>query len=115
MWEIGKQVIHTNSGNVFQVLATSLRGRPVLERVNLPNGSFEVCEMNKHMYQPYTPPPPTTKHYVNTYINNNEYPSFGGIWPTREIARDTRDRGAVDLIELELSPNGKFIKARSVM
>jgi len=114
MWEIGKQVQHNSDPSIiYTVVGESVDKHPILQRQDGSNVPFVPSQ--QHMYQPYTPPPPTTKHYVNTYINNNEYPHFGSIWPTKEIARDVRDRRAVDLIELELSPTGKFIKAKSVM
>ncbi len=108
MWEIGKQVRHS-TGVICQVVGKNLAGRPILERVEGAGGVYSPTDLRN--YEPYTPPPPNVKRYVNIYSSG----AVGCDYESLEMCARLAGQLSSDRLELELTHDGKFVKARSVM
>ena len=113
MWEIGKQLKHKDTDLLVQVVGKNLEGRPILERFDIKYGEsiYIPTKVSMEKYVPYTPPPPNVKRYINLYPNG----IIGLYYSSLELSAKIAGKHASDMLELELTHDGKFVSARSAL
>lgn len=107
-WEIGKQVQH-QYGKIFQVVGKTIIGGPILQEIGKPT-SEPFAPRDLAQYERYTPPPPNVIRYHAVYMGVNG-PYLGAGFEHKWDQNDSK----IHRVEVELTHDGKFVSAKSVM